>query len=93
MSISIAGRSVKVGDTLYHVGYRTWGTVNRYDTGAAVLRIVGANGDTRDIYVTEGGIVGNARQVYWHELLDLDLPYQNIQKFQQVLDKLVEVWG
>lgn len=92
MSISIAGRAVKVGDSLYHSGFRTWGIVQRFDTNAAVLRITGANGDTRDLFVVEGGIVGSVRQVYWHEPLQLDRPYQNIQKFQRILDNIVEEW-
>lgn len=90
MAISIAGRNVKVGSPLYHVGYRAWGSVVRYDTNSAVLRITGSNGDTRDLFVTQGGFVGPTRQVYWHEPLLLDLPRQDISALRRIVTAVAQ---
>lgn len=90
MAVVIAGRNVAMGSTLYHVGYRTWGTVVRFDTNSAVLRLTGTGGATREVYVTNGGIVGSVRQVYWHEPIELDLPVQDVTKYQKLVDFAVE---
>lgn len=86
MAIVIAGRIVKQGDTLYHVGWRTWGTVTGFDTNSARLRLVGAGGSERTVPVASGGLVAGTRQVYWHEPLVLDLPVQNVSKAQALVD-------
>lgn len=88
MAVIIAGREVKVGDGLYHIGHQSWGTVTLLDTNSAKLRI-GNAGSYRDIYVSTGGIAGGRRQVYWHQPLDLDQPIADIGKYQRVLDALV----
>jgi hypothetical protein len=89
MSVNIAGRQVSVGDSLYHLGYDAWGTVVRFDTNSAVLRLIGAGGSERDVFVTNTGIVGSRRQVYWHEPLFLDLPRRNVTKYQTILNALI----
>jgi len=89
MSIVITGRTVKVNDALYHVGFRTWGTVEGFDVGAAKLRISGQNNQSRLIYVQNNGIVNGNRVIYWHEPLVLDVPYQNVSKYQAILDAVV----
>lgn len=87
-NVAIAGRLVKQGDALYHTGLKSWGQVTGFDIGSAKLRI--ANGDSeRIIYVTDGGMVNGIRQVYWHEPLQLDLPFQNIGKFQRIIEALI----
>lgn len=89
MSVIITGRTVVVNDALYHIGFRTWGVVEGFDTGAAKLRIQGQNGQTRLLYVQNNGIVNGNRVVYWHEPLVLDVPYQNITKYQAILNAVV----
>lgn len=89
MAISIAGRQVVIGDTLYHTGFRTWGTVIGYDTNSAVLEIIGQNDSRRKFFVSNGGMIGAVRQVYWHEPLVLDRPYQDVTALQNVVDALV----
>lgn len=90
MAIVIAGRVVKQGDTLFHVGWRTWGTVVGFDTNAAKLLLLGAGGSERTLPVSNGGMVAGTRQVYWHEPLQLDLPVQNVNKAQALIDFAVE---
>lgn len=90
MAIVIAGRVVKQGDTLYHVGWRTWGTVIGFDTNTARLRLVGAGGSERIVPVSDGGMVAGTRQVYWHTPLVLDLPVQNVTKAQALVDFAVQ---
>lgn len=89
MSITIAGRLVKQGDPLYHTAFQAWGTVVGFDGGSAKLQLAGANGQTRILYVQQGGRVNGVRTVYWHEPLQLDLPQQDVTKYQRLLDNLV----
>lgn len=93
MSITIAGRAVKVGDPLYHTGFQAWGTVDRFDGGSAVLSITGANGRPRKLYVQQGGMVNGVRVIYWHEPLVFDRPYADVTKYQRLLDALVAEMG
>jgi hypothetical protein len=88
--ISVAGREVKIGDPLYHIGLRAWGTVTGSDVGSAILTITGANDQSRSLYFTAGGMVNGKRVIYWHEPLVLDVPYQNIGKYQAILNALVQ---
>lgn len=88
MAVIIAGREVKVGDSLYHMGHQAWGTVVLLDTNSAKLRIGNAVG-YRDVYVSAGGIAGGKRQVYWHEPLVLDMPFADIGRYQRALNALV----
>lgn len=85
MAVIIAGREVKIGDTLYHVAFQAWGTVQRFDTNSAVLRLTLGN----EVFVASGGVTNGKRQVYWHQPLVLDLPVSNVSKYQEVLDYLL----
>lgn len=87
--ITIAGRQVQIGDSLYNTALQAWGVVTRYDSLSAVVRLTGANGRPRDLYVQQGGMVGGVRVFYWHEPLELDRPYQDVQKYQRLLDAIV----
>lgn len=89
MSVTIAGRTVKVGDPLYHTSFQAWGTVKGFDGDVAKLEIIGANGRSRTLYVQTGGIVNGKTVVKWHKPLELNLPYQDITKIQRVLDAIV----
>jgi hypothetical protein len=89
MSIIVAGREVKLNDALYHIAFRAWGTVTGFDDGSAILTLQGANNQTRNLYFLTGGIVNGNRVIYWHEPIALDLPFQDIGKYQAVLDTLV----
>jgi len=93
MSISIAGRKVEKGDNLYHVGYRLWGVVTHFDVGTAVLKLTGTDGSTRQVHVQDNGIVGKARQVYWHVPVRLDLPVSDISSMQKVVDVMAQEYG
>lgn len=87
MSISIAGRTVMIGDPLYHTGLRSWGTVIGYDGGSAKVEI-STGGQPRTVYVQQGGRVNNVRVMYWHEPIIFDMPFQNIDKYQRLLDAI-----
>lgn len=87
--ITIAGRQVNIGDSLYNTALQAWGVVQEYDGLSAVVRLTGANGRPRDLRVQQGGLVGNVRLFYWHEPLELDRPYQDVQKYQRLLDAIV----
>lgn len=89
MTITIAGRRVKQNDALYHTGFQAWGVVVGFDGGSAKVQIAGANGQSRILYVQQGGMVNGVRVVYWHEPLQLDLPRQDILKYQRLVDWLV----
>jgi hypothetical protein len=91
--IVIAGRTVALNDVLYDTKFKAWGTVVGFDVGAAKLSIVGGNGVPRIIYVQAGGLVNGTRTVYWHEPLVLDLPVQNITKYQNVLNAIIAEFG
>lgn len=89
MSVVIAGRPVVLNDPLYHTAFKAWGTVIGFDLGSAKLQLIGANGQPRLVYVQTGGIVNGNRVVYWHAPLVLDLPVQNVDKYQRLLDALI----
>lgn len=93
MSIVIAGREVQLGNPLYHTGFKAWGTVTAFDIGSAKLAIIGANGLPRTLYVQTGGLVNGVRVIYWHEPLAFDLPMQNVDKYQNLLNALVTEFG
>lgn len=90
MAVIIAGREVKKGDSLYHIGYQAWGSVIGFDINSVVLRITGTGAHYRDVHVATGGIAGGRRQVYWHAPLQLDLPHADIGKYQRLLNAIVE---
>lgn len=84
----ITGRQVKVGDTLYHKGLESWGTVVRFDpSGSAEFHITGPKG-VRKLLVQSGGIVNSRRQLYWHAPLVLDLNRKDVSAVQRVVDIL-----
>jgi hypothetical protein len=89
MSITIAGRHVLLGDPLYHTGFKAWGTVVGFDGGSAKVQITGANSQPRVIFVQQGGRINGVRVMYWHEPLHLDLPFQNIDKYQRLIDHII----
>lgn len=86
MSIMIAGRAVKKGDSLYHRGFEAWGYVSRFDpSGSAEYILKGPHGE-RKMLVLNGGIVNGRRQLFWHEPIQLDLPRQDVKSLQRVVD-------
>jgi hypothetical protein len=89
MSITIAGRHVLLDDPLYHTGFQAWGLVTGFDGGSAKLEINGANGQARTLYVQQGGRINGVRVIYWHEPIRLDLAFQNVTKYQRLLDNIV----
>lgn len=89
MAVIIAGREIKLGDALYHMGYQAWGTVVSFDLNSVVMRI-GNEGSHRDVFVSSGGVAGGKRQVYWHAPLVLDRPFADIGRYQRVVNTLVE---
>ncbi len=92
--IKIAGRVVQLGDRLYHNGFQIWGTVSNYDDGSIELTIQGrTKGNYRKLLVTTGGLVNGKREVYWHEPIVLDLPFENISKIQRTVDHVLTHYG
>lgn len=87
--ISIAGRAVAVGDALYHTNLRMWGVVNRYDTGAAVLRFDLPDSRFREVHIQQGGVSQGIRVAYWHAPLELDLPSANVVRYQNIVNHLI----
>ena len=90
--IRIAGRPVKIGDELYHTGKNRWGRIVRFDVNSAVLRITADGGDELNYierFVTEGGVDSGKKVVYWHEPINLDLPYRDLTKVKRMLDFLM----
>lgn len=86
MAVRIAGRAVRPGDRLYHKGYETWGYVTRYDpSGSAEFVIRGTRGE-RKLLIQQNGVINGRRMVYWHQPIELDLPYANVQSIQTVVD-------
>lgn len=85
MSVQVAGRVVRVGDTLYHARFQAWGKVEQIEGTSASLRIGG-----QTVRFTNEGMNAGSRQVFWHEPLFLDMPQRDISKYQRVLDKLIE---
>lgn len=84
--IKIAGRDVKVGDSLYHVGLKSWTRAVRYDPSGSLEVEVKTGGYNRKLMVTKGGKVNGVRQMYWHEPLVLDLPQYDITAYQNVVN-------
>lgn len=85
--ITIAGRPVKVGDTLYHTGFQAWGTVHRLDNGSVEYHIEGKSyGNVRKLFITQGGNINGQRCVYWHEPVVLDMPKADISQVQDMVD-------
>lgn len=90
MSISIAGRNVVVGDSLYHIGFRAWGSVTGFDaSGPAILDLPGSGGQVRRLMVLNGGIINGQHVVYWHLPVSLNLPRSDISKIQAIVDLVV----
>lgn len=92
--ITIAGRTVKLADMLYHTGFQTWGKVTRIDSGAIELVIEGkSHGNMRKLIVTQGGNVNGKRVVFWHEPIVLDMPKADVSKIQFMVDLLQTKYG
>jgi len=97
MAIKIAGREVLKGDRLYNILFDSWGYVKRYDaSGSAELELISSDGTKRTMLVRSGGLVNGKKQVYWHEPIRLDLPFDETEKLQSILDltvnALVDIW-
>lgn len=97
MAIKIAGREVLKGDRLYNILFDTWGYVKRYDaTGSAELELTNSDGTKRAMLVRDGGLVNGKKQVYWHEPIRLDLPFDETERLQSILgltvDALLNIW-
>lgn len=91
--ITIAGRTVKVGDTLYHNGFQAWGTIKRVGEGTAEYHLEGrSHGNVRKLYITQGGNINGKRVIYWHKPLTLDLPTADTTKIQGFVDLLVSTY-
>lgn len=90
MSVVIAGRTVRKGDALYHTGFQAWGTVENFDSASvALLRLIGPNGAPRTLRVLTGGNINGVRNIYWHVPMVLDLPEQDVGRYQRLLDTAV----
>lgn len=86
----IAGRQVKIGDSLYHKGLESWGVIARFDpTGSAEFHVKGPKG-TRKVLAQSGGVVNSRRQLYWHQPLTLDLDRRDVSALQRVVDILAK---
>lgn len=91
MSIKIAGRQIKIGDSLYHQGLDSWGSITGFDpSGSAHFTIKGPSG-SRKLMAQKGGIINGRRQLYWHAPIKLDLPTSNVQKVQLVVDAIASL--
>ena len=94
MSITIANRSVKIGDRLFHAAYSSWVTIKSFDsTGAARAEAKTADGRIFQLLIQQGGHQNGRRVLYWHEPLKLDIPSSDISKYQAVVDLLVQRFG
>lgn len=88
MAVYIAGRQVKVGDSLYLASYRCFGEVIGFDGASAKVQVSNTPNQKRVIFVTTGGNVAGRRQAWWHVPLELDKPFRDITAFQDVVDVL-----
>jgi hypothetical protein len=79
---TIAGKSTKVGDELYHVGLRLWARV----TESGIVTINGINDQKVKYTFTAGGFINGKRQLYWHMPIVFDAPVRDISKYQTMLD-------
>lgn len=89
MKVEIAGREVLVGDRLYHMTHRSFGTVTRIQPTTAEVQFHTTHGQKFKTYVESGGIVGRKKLIFWHKPLELDYPDEDISKIQNVLDALI----
>lgn len=88
--IQIAGRRVAIGDRLYHKGLGVWCRAMRHDpSGSLEVQVQNALGG-RVFLITNGGMHNGQRQMYWHEPLNLDMPFDDVSKYQELLDVLAE---
>lgn len=93
MSIAIAGKQVVKGSKLYHITLQMWGYVVDVDTdtSTAVIEFKTVNGlQVHRFTVTQGGLINGRRALYWHEPIYLDLPTENVETIQKVVDVLAE---
>lgn len=90
MSILIAGRQVLKGDSLYHRGFESWGTVSRFDPSGSAELVIKGRGGIRKMLVLNGGYINEKRQVFWHEPITIDLPLSNVSAVQRVVDVLAK---
>ena len=78
---TIAGKSTKVGDELFHLGLRLWARV----TEPGIVTIKGINDQTVKYTFTTGGLINGKKQLAWHMPLEFDVPSRDITKYQAIL--------
>lgn len=93
MPIIIAGRAVKIGDELYHIGFESWGRVTRYDPSGSAEFVIKGRGGERKMLVQQGGRVNTRRLLYWHEPILLDLPFQNVSAIRRIMTIMASELG
>ena len=64
------GSPVNVGDTVYILGIGTGRVVGTDESGGFSVQAGGRG----TLYYRDGGMVGNARRVYWHDPVFIDPP-------------------
>lgn len=86
----IASRTIKIGDSLYHRGIDAWGKIVGFDpSGSAQFEISGPKGKRRFL-VQSGGVIFGRRQLFWHEPIQLDLPFSDVKALQRVINAVVK---
>lgn len=87
--ITIANKTVNVGDELYHVGLRLWAKV----TAPGIVTIKGVNDQLVRYAFATGGLINGKEMLMWHQPIKLSLPTRDITKFQALLDTAVAQFG
>lgn len=85
----IAGRQVKLGDRLYHQGYRKWGEVTRLDSSGSVDVTFRQGARARIVVAQDGGMVLDKRQLYWVEPVQLDLQDGDMAKAERIVNFVI----
>jgi len=93
--IRIAGKRVKKGDWLYHGRAEVWGQVVGFDpTGPAIFKVTVPQHGERTLLVQNGGKINGIKVIYWHEPLNLDLPFNDLTRIRRLVDFYVkELYG
>jgi hypothetical protein len=86
---TIAGKSTKVGDELWHSGLRLWAQV----TATGIVTIKGINDQTVKYTFTTGGLINGKKQLSWHQPLEFDVPSRDITKYQALLNAAYAQFG
>jgi hypothetical protein len=86
---TIAGKSTKVGDELWHRGLNLWAKV----TAPGIITINGVNGQVAKYTFTTGGLINGKPQLAWHQPLVFDVPSRDITRYQALLDAAYTQFG